>query len=114
MEDQSNEEEDPSSNERWTCEACGCNTNQPSDSSCSICGTSNSGKFMFHAKTLDRTINVRQVRRGSGHASGYSIAEFCRYKMQLIDICIIDRNRYDKTASRATFVFAVLFLLLLH
>lgn len=29
---------------RWTCEACGCNTNTESDSNCTICGTSNAGE----------------------------------------------------------------------
>jgi len=28
--------------ERWTCEACGCNTNLTTDRSCTICGTSQS------------------------------------------------------------------------
>jgi uncharacterized membrane protein YvbJ len=78
MEGRSNEEEEPSSNERWTCEACGCNTNQQSDSSCTICGTSNSGKFMLQAKTLDRTINFEQVHKASVHVYGYFIAGFCR------------------------------------
>jgi rubrerythrin len=27
--------------QRWTCEACGCNTNVMSDRNCTICGTSN-------------------------------------------------------------------------
>ena len=31
-----------SAEERWTCEACGCNTNLESDRSCTICGTSRS------------------------------------------------------------------------
>jgi hypothetical protein len=32
---------------RWTCEACGCNTNSESDRSCTICGTSqNNGTFV--------------------------------------------------------------------
>ena len=35
-----------SSSRRWTCEACGCNTNAESDRTCSICGTSN-GKSLY-------------------------------------------------------------------
>ena len=31
---------------RWTCDACGCHTNTESDTSCSICGTSQSGMFL--------------------------------------------------------------------
>lgn len=29
---------------RWTCEACGCNTNMSTTDRCGICGTNNSGK----------------------------------------------------------------------
>lgn len=29
---------------RWTCEACGCHTNEQSDRTCSICGTGRSGE----------------------------------------------------------------------
>ena len=29
---------------RWTCDACGCNTNASTDRSCTVCGTPN-GKF---------------------------------------------------------------------
>ena len=37
-----------SAEERWTCEACGCNTNLESDRSCTICGTSRSdGTFQI-------------------------------------------------------------------
>ena len=53
-----NEEESPpsaaggssspgSAGRRWTCEACGCNTNSESDRSCTICGTSqDNGAFV--------------------------------------------------------------------
>ena len=39
MEDQSNNSS--GSSRRWTCEACGCNTNADTDRTCTICGTSN-------------------------------------------------------------------------
>ena len=32
---------DAGESRRWTCEACGCNTNSEIDRACSICGTSN-------------------------------------------------------------------------
>lgn len=35
------ENNDSGASQRWTCEACGCNTNAESDQTCSICGTSN-------------------------------------------------------------------------
>ena len=45
-----------SGDERWTCEACGCNTNRESDRSCTICGTSRSdGTFR---KLLCAFINI--------------------------------------------------------
>ena len=44
-EDNENSLSASNSNERWTCEACGCHTNQLMDTNCTICGTSNSGKF---------------------------------------------------------------------
>ena len=31
---------------RWTCEACGCHTNTETDTSCTICGTSQSGTLL--------------------------------------------------------------------
>jgi len=36
--------EERASTERWTCEACGCNTNASSDQSCTICGTASGTK----------------------------------------------------------------------
>lgn len=60
-----NEEESPpsaaggssspgSAGRRWTCEACGCNTNSESDRSCTICGTSqNNGTFVVAIFPLD-------------------------------------------------------------
>jgi len=32
---------------RWTCEACGCNTNLSTTDRCGICGTNNSGEIPF-------------------------------------------------------------------
>ena len=46
MDDDDNNEEEEDVNhqlaQRWTCDACGCNTNHvTSDRNCTICGTSN-------------------------------------------------------------------------
>jgi hypothetical protein len=46
MEGQNNNA-DGSSQQRWTCEACGCNTNQVSDRACSICGISTGACFQI-------------------------------------------------------------------
>lgn len=35
------------SSRRWTCSACGCNTNTESDRNCTICGTSNGTSSAF-------------------------------------------------------------------
>ncbi|KAL7561760.1 hypothetical protein ACA910_013300 [Epithemia clementina (nom. ined.)] len=43
MNDQGEGNPESAATRRWTCEACGCNTNTESDSNCTICGTSNSG-----------------------------------------------------------------------
>ena len=43
------------SSRRWTCSACGCNTNTESDRNCTICGTSNGTSSAFvdsHQQTL--------------------------------------------------------------
>lgn len=40
-------EEDPP--ERWTCEACGCNTNAAADRACSICGTASGPSILRRA-----------------------------------------------------------------
>eukprot|EP00977_Amphora_coffeiformis_P020542 scaffold8363_cov163-Amphora_coffeaeformis.AAC.7 len=37
---------------RWTCDACGCHTNTETDTSCSICGTSQSGKRFIQRHDL--------------------------------------------------------------
>lgn len=60
MDGGSSEGDDTSLTERWTCEACGCNTNQQSDRSCTICGTSNSGKSDYCGK--DDVMQMRRVR----------------------------------------------------
>jgi len=58
------EEEESASTSRWTCDACGCHTNQSTDRTCSICGTSNSGKFntKIPLATLGRPTVLREAR----------------------------------------------------
>lgn len=53
------ESEAADANRRWTCEACGCNTNsvENNPSSCSICGSSrqsesHAAKFLFEVETV--------------------------------------------------------------
>ena len=41
------EEDAEAAPSRWTCEACGCNTNLSTTERCGICGTNNSGEIPF-------------------------------------------------------------------
>ena len=52
-----------SAEQRWTCEACGCNTNSESDRSCTICGTRRDNGTCDHGFFL--TIPVYQYQRSS-------------------------------------------------
>ena len=46
---------------RWTCDACGCHTNTETDTSCSICGTSQSGKQLTYRAILTNECLDRYV-----------------------------------------------------
>lgn len=47
---------------RWTCDACGCHTNTETDTSCSICGTSQSGKLGECKKFIQVQVFYRWIR----------------------------------------------------
>ncbi|OEU17094.1 hypothetical protein FRACYDRAFT_237502 [Fragilariopsis cylindrus CCMP1102] len=68
-----NEEESPpsaagrssspgSAGRRWTCEACGCNTNSESDRSCTICGTSQDNAAREPVQRLEPDELLRAAR----------------------------------------------------
>lgn len=50
-EDSGDNSSSTTNNERWTCDACGCNTNTPTDRNCTVCGTAN-GKLFCAIKQL--------------------------------------------------------------
>lgn len=52
------------SSRRWTCEACGCNTNSENDRTCSICGTS-SGMYVEDMNDFPCSVKSRRNLRTS-------------------------------------------------
>mmetsp|Transcript_36670 Transcript_36670/g.88593 ORF Transcript_36670/g.88593 Transcript_36670/m.88593 type:complete len:2896 (+) Transcript_36670:158-8845(+) len=61
---------------RWTCDACGCNTNAPTDRSCTVCGTPNGSNLLrragyARAGLIARSLSAARTASGnSGSRSG--------------------------------------------
>lgn len=79
MESQQDESSSSSSSRRWTCDACGCNTNSLVENplSCSICGSSRqsesprfeeNSRFSFSCQVSSRLMMIRsQLQQPSGN-----------------------------------------------
>ena len=103
----SDDDDSPSSSgeDRWTCEACGCNTNEEDSPQCSVCGTSRQSEYLapfavnLVCPELTQNLPFGRIRYGFG-------APHCPFLSRTGAISFLRRSTFGGRSAAASRSFS--------